>query len=141
MDKLNNAKCGFTLKDFIITIFILAIVAAISIPAYFNHTRRTYFSEIVQATVPYKTGVAECYRRTTDLRQCAAGANTIPPAITIRKGAIASLLVENGIISVTPVAAHGVLATDTYILTPSVVDNVMSWTASGGGVAAGYEEK
>jgi hypothetical protein len=41
--------------------------------------------------------------------------------------------------AITPVAAHGIAATDTYILTPTVAANgIVTWASSGGGVTNGY---
>jgi hypothetical protein len=45
------------------------------------------------------------------------------------------------VITVTPVAANGILATDTYILTPTVAANgTVTWASSGGGVTNGYAQ-
>lgn len=69
------------------------------------------------------------------LTGCDAGTNNVPPAITAPVGAIASISVANGVITATPVAAHGILATDTYILTPTMDANTgtVTWVASGNG--------
>jgi hypothetical protein len=42
------------------------------------------------------------------------------------------------VITVVPVAANGILASDTYILTPTAVNNTLTWAATGGGVSDGY---
>lgn len=130
-----KSKPGFTLIELVITIVILGILASIAIPAYFNYTRRSYFAEIIQAIAPYKTSVVDCFQQTADLSQCNAGSHKIPAAITTKTGAVASLTVTGGVITVTPVPARGVLETDTYILTPAIVNNNIAWTASGAGAA------
>lgn len=131
---------GFTLIELMIVIGIVGILAAIAVPSYQNYTRRAYFSEIVQAVSPYKVGVAECYQNLNTLNGCNAGTNKIPGAINAATDKISSLNVSDGVITVTPVAANGILATDTYILTPTVVNNIIVWTASGGGVVNGYAD-
>jgi Tfp pilus assembly major pilin PilA len=131
---------GFTIAGLLITIGILGILAAIAIPFYQNYNRRADYSEIVQAANPYKLGVIECYQKTSDLTACDAGTNYVPAAITSPTGAVASLGVTDGVITVTPVAQNGIATGDTYILTPTVVNQTLTWAASGGGVTKGYAE-
>lgn len=129
---------GFTLIELMITIAIVAILAAVAIPSYVGYTRRAYYSELVNATSPYKVGVVECYHDLGTLTGCSAGSNHIPAAITAATGAVATLAVANGVITATPIVAHGIVAADTYILTPTVSGTTLTWVASGGGVTAGY---
>lgn len=138
MINVQRSAKGFTLIELMITVGIIGILAAVAIPSYQNYTRRAYFSEVVQATSPYKVGVTECYQNLGTLTGCNAGSNQIPAAITSATGAVATLAVANGVITVTPVAQNGIVATDTYVLTPVPTNNVLVWTSSGGGVTAGY---
>ena len=129
---------GFSLLELLITIAILAILAAIAVPSYTNYTRRSYYSEIIAATTPYKAGVNECYSSLGKLTGCSGGSNKVPANITAITGTVATLTVTDGVIAVTPITAHGITATDTYVLTPTIVNGKLIWTASGGGVTAGY---
>jgi len=131
-------KAGFTLMELMITVAIVGIIAAIAIPSYLDYTRKAYFSEVVRATGPYAVGVAECYHTLGTLTGCNAGTNGIAAAITTATAGIATLAVANGVITVTPVAANGLVAGDTYVMSPSVSNNIITWATSGGGVTKGY---
>lgn len=136
-----NSNQGFTLIELMITIAIVGILAAIAIPSYQNYTRRAYYSEVVQATAPYRVAVGECVQNLGALTGCDGGTNNIPANIATATGAVSTLAVASGVITVTPVAAHGIAATDTYILTPTVAANgTITWASSGGGVTNGYAQ-
>jgi type IV pilus assembly protein PilA len=131
-------QSGFTLMELMITVAIIGIIAAIAIPSYLDYTRKAHFSELVQATGPYIVGVADCFHALGTLDGCDSGSGGIPPAISSSIGRVASLSVNKGQIIVTPVPAHGLVASDTYILTPTINNGAITWTSSGGGVIKGY---
>ena len=82
--------------ELLIVITIIGILVLIAIPSYRTYTRRAHYTEIVQATAPYKLGVEECYQITSDLSGCSAGDNGVPSAITAgsRKGLVDSVDVK-----------------------------------------------
>lgn len=140
MKCLNRKIHGFTLLELMITLVILGILGAIAIPSYVNYTRRAYFTEIVNDTLPYKVAVAECYKKKSTFKGCNGGSSNIPANITAVTGNLASLTVADGVITATPVPSNGILVTDTYVLTPSAVNHSVTWAASGGAVTDGYAQ-
>jgi prepilin-type N-terminal cleavage/methylation domain-containing protein len=141
MRQATHSTKGFTLIELMITVTIVAILAAIAIPSYLNYTRRAYYSEIVMATSAAKLGVTECYQTLGTLTGCVGGSNNVPANIATATGAVASLTTAGaGVITVVPVAARGIVATDTFVLTPTVTGNTLVWTTSGGGVTNGYTQ-
>jgi type IV pilus assembly protein PilA len=66
---------GFTLIELMITIAIVGILAAIAIPSYQNYSRRAYYSEVVQATEPYRVAIGECVQDLGTATGCNAGSN------------------------------------------------------------------
>ena len=129
---------GFTLFEVMIALAIIAILAVIAIPAYQNYTRKAHYAEIVQATLPYKLAVTECYHISGGLKDCLSGSHGIPQPKQHASGNIQSILVTSGQITVTPLEKNGLRTEDTYILTPRIEEDVLIWERSGGGISAGY---
>lgn len=131
---------GFTLIELLIAIAIVGIITAIAMPSYQTYTRKAHYTEIVQATTPFKLGVEECYQLTGELKGCESGKNGVPKNIESNAGIglIDGISVASGVITATPRALYGIKATDTYILTPTAKNNQLTWASSGGGVEQGY---
>jgi prepilin-type N-terminal cleavage/methylation domain-containing protein len=140
MEDVKVASKGFTLIELMITVAIVAILAAIALPTYLSYTRRANFSEIVDSTSPFKVGVSECFEKTGSISGCNGGAFGVPNNITTATGKVASVTASAGVITVVPVAENGILSSDTYILTPTVNGNTLTWVATGGGVSNGYAQ-
>jgi len=131
---------GFTLIELLIVIAIIAILAAIAVPAYLTYTQKAYFSEVIQATAPFKLAVEACYQSLgggTAVANCAGGQNGVPANITTGQGNVGSISVSAaGVITATGSTTHN-LSAYTYILTPTPTNSVLIWTPSGTCSAAG----
>jgi type IV pilus assembly protein PilA len=130
---LSNKTSGFTIIELLIVVAIIGILAAVAVPTYLTYTKKAYFSEVVQATGPYKLAVETCYQTQGAITNCTNGSNGVPaaPAAT---GVVASVATSAGVITAT---GQGKAGTDTFILTPTPTNNVLVWAPSGTCVAAG----
>jgi type IV pilus assembly protein PilA len=132
---------GFTLIELLIAIAIIGILTTIALPSYQRYTRRAHYTEIVQATAPYKLGIDECYQVMGSADRCKAGENGVPDNIEPGHGVglVDSITVtDEDRIIVIPKALYGIKPEDTYELIPMVIGEQLTWTSSGGGVKKGY---
>ncbi|OGO91509.1 MAG: hypothetical protein A3F41_06360 [Coxiella sp. RIFCSPHIGHO2_12_FULL_44_14] len=133
---------GFTLMELLIAIAIVAILAAVAVPTYIHYTRKAYYAEVIMAGDRLKPAVSACLdERGGTLADCDGGAYGIPADIAAGGGVgqVDSVIVADGVITVTPADANGVAAADTYVLTPTYSATAgISWAVSGGGCTAGF---
>ncbi len=132
---MRRIETGFSLIELLVVIIIIAIISSIAIPSYSSYMKRARYSEIIQAAAPYKLSVIECYSENQDLSNCNSGNQYIPGSVT--SGIIKSIIVSDGVITITPIDIHGITSADTYILTPKISDGQLSWSKSGGAVNKG----
>jgi prepilin-type N-terminal cleavage/methylation domain-containing protein len=135
---IQRKSAGFTLMELLIAIAIVAILAGIAVPTYLHYTKKAYYSEVVQTADRYKVAIAACLeQREGTLDDCNAGAYGIPANITAGVGQVTSATVANSVVTVTPTATHGIVAEETYILTPVYSVNGITWGVTGGGCKSG----
>lgn len=132
-----NKSGGFTIIELLIVIAIIGILAVIAVPTYLSYTKKAYFSEVIQATGPYKLAVEACYQAQgggASVSGCANGSNGVPAAPGAA-GNVASVVTTGaGVITAT---GQNKAPADTFVLTPAVTSGVLVWTPSGTCQAAG----
>ena len=131
---------GFTLVELLITIAIIGVLAAVAVPQYNLYTDRAAYSEVKLAASPFKQGIVICGAIQQTMANCnTANLNGVPAniaansspstlvnSVTVGAGPNSTTQVD---ILVTPNAAQGIVATDTYTLrgTMPAGGGVITW--------------
>lgn len=117
---------GFTLIELMLIVAIIAIMAAIALPAYQDFTIRTKVAELVLAAGAYRTSVSEKAQQDGGVLTSAGVGLTVTPSGKVAGGSVT----DGGIITV--FGNSTTLGTAvTIVLTPSLGgDGKVVWTCS-----------
>ncbi|SEW01767.1 pilin [Luteibacter sp. 329MFSha] len=138
---MKNVQKGFTLIELMIVVAIIAILAAIAIPAYQDYTIRAQVSEGPVLADGAKTAVAEFYQNTGHFPKNNESAG-LAGATSIKGQYVSQIQVgtSNGIITASfagPKSSDRIKG-NTLVLSPKTNDGSIQWTCKSADLKKNY---
>jgi len=127
---MKNMQKGFTLIELMIVVAIIAILAAIAIPAYQDYLIRTQVSEGAVLTDGAKTAFAEFYSNTGTMPTANASAG-LASAASISGKYVSEVAVASSVITAKfGNQANTKISDKTFVLSPIVNDGSIAWSCT-----------
>ena len=125
---MNTMQKGFTLIELMIVVAIIAILAAIAIPAYQDYTIRAQISDGLSLASGSKTAVAEYYQQRGAYPATNAAAG-VAAAASIRGNFVSSTTIAGGVITVAynTAQSNAKISGSTVILSPTDRGGSIEW--------------
>ncbi len=130
---MNTMQKGFTLIELMIVVAIIAILAAIAIPAYQDYTIRAQITDGLSLASGSKTAVAEFYQNRGAYPTSNASAGVAASGSIIGNFVTSTAVGAAGVITVTyGNSANAKISGSTVLLTPTDRGGSMEWDCSSG---------
>ncbi len=138
-----QTSIGFSLIELMITMIIISILTALSIPTYQNYIKKAYITSIISETDPIKLAINVCFLTHGNLNDCLTqGENGIPLPPTQEDNQVIQQIQISGneqrvtINSIPNSHKTGLKADETYQLIGKIENDEIHWTQAG----KGYEK-
>ena len=120
-------------------VFMIGIIAAVSIPAYQDYTQRARVAGVIASANPWRVAVHEHWARTRQLPNSAADLpqDLVPRDPPDRHGSVT--VGENGVLTLTLSPATGRMAGKTVLIWPQVEPDRLVWHCGGGTLEPRYK--
>lgn len=132
----HSKRMGFAIIEILVTLLIISILAVMLVPNIQVYLKKSKFRDVVIASDNTKSSVNLCILMTNTANGCSDGANSVLPTQTFPSGSnVSTVSVTNGVITGTGSAE---LNNATFILTPTISSNAVTWTVAASSTCLTY---